>query len=489
MNEDRLIESVKAQLLACEWPSNEASYLLAVSGGPDSVCLAYIIRLLLDEITSDERPSVTIAHFDHGLRGEDSAADAAFVEALATDLNLPFVSGKAIPSDDLSGSSETWARQVRHRFFTDERAKISKDCWLLLGHHQDDLIETMIINLSRGSGLTGLASMPPVDYVRKTARPLLNISRNDIITFIKRRDLSYCHDLSNESADTWRNNIRINVIPELKLMFDDRLGDRFYSSNDIFRVEDQYLDQTTESIYKELIRTIRGESGELLYLLIPIDAFRSQHLAIRRRICRQVLSAWQGSNLDITFEAIETFNNYIESTNQTGIDLPGYLRAETTSSLLRVYKKSVIDEYRGKISIPSNTLEADLSESITLFLDKVEESLPILVENDYLTQESLPKGSEKTYNSAYVMLPKQKLSELRIRNRRIGDRLELKSGDTFYHKSLKKFMQERGLWKELRDRIILVCEDELVRWIPGMIDASVNMIDNSHDELTAIRFL
>jgi tRNA(Ile)-lysidine synthase len=165
-------------------------YVLAVSGGVDSV-------VLLDMLAKQPNLELVVAHFDHGVR-EDSASDAEFVASLAEKYNLSFETKREELGKNVS---EEIARNRRYEFL---RAVAQKhNAKLVTAHHADDVIETIAINLIRGTGWRGLASMDS-----DVLRPLTNITKDEIIRYAKANNLDWREDSTNASDDYLRNRIR-----------------------------------------------------------------------------------------------------------------------------------------------------------------------------------------------------------------------------------------------------------------------------------------
>ena len=173
-------------------------YLLAVSGGIDSV-------VLLHKLVTAGGNDLVVAHFDHGIR-EDSAADARFVEALAAQYGLPFVGRREELGEK---ASEELARRRRYAFLREEAKK--RESRLVTAHHADDVIETIAINILRGTGWRGLAVLDAADVTR----PLLTKTKQEIRDYALAHHLEWVEDSTN-SADTYlRNRLRRKVASQL----------------------------------------------------------------------------------------------------------------------------------------------------------------------------------------------------------------------------------------------------------------------------------
>lgn len=175
-------------------------YVVAVSGGVDSVALLHVLK-------GKYGIKLTVAHFDHGIR-PDSVEDRKLVQALAKKYNLPFVYHEGKLG---AGASEEQARKARYKFLNDVK-KSAKARAIITAHHQDDVLETAVHNLLRGTGRKGLASLRSSDVI---IRPLLNMSKQDIKNYAKRYRLSWREDSTNQDIRYRRNYIRHKIIPKL----------------------------------------------------------------------------------------------------------------------------------------------------------------------------------------------------------------------------------------------------------------------------------
>lgn len=175
-------------------------YLVAVSGGVDSV-------VLLHKLIEEHRHELIVAHFDHGIRG-DSAADARFVEALARGYGVPYVSKRAELGP---GASEEIARRYRYSFLQHQAAK--HEAAIVTAHHADDIIETIALNVARGTGWRGVAVLGR----EKVVRPLLQLTKRQIIDYALEHRLEWVEDSTNQEAIYVRNQLRRRIARRLEV--------------------------------------------------------------------------------------------------------------------------------------------------------------------------------------------------------------------------------------------------------------------------------
>lgn len=191
------------------WQPGE-TFIVGVSGGPDSLCLLDVLFLL----SRKHAFSLHVAHVNYHLRGEGSDLDQALVEENALGYDLPCsVLSYTKKSQALS---EEKLRDIRYAFFEKLRVKTNATS-IVIAHNQDDQAETLLLRLLRGAGLSGLAAMrPKADHI---IRPLIETSRADIETYMKERSLSFRIDKSNTNPRYFRNRIRHELLPFLEKNF------------------------------------------------------------------------------------------------------------------------------------------------------------------------------------------------------------------------------------------------------------------------------
>jgi tRNA(Ile)-lysidine synthase len=222
----------------------DARYLIGVSGGRDSVALLHwLINLGYNKLI--------VCHLNHQLRGRSSDADARFVQKLAAKYQVGFELGAAnvrALARKKKMSLEAAAREARYSFFS--RAAKRRHCHkILLAHHADDLVETFLLNLIRGAGLTGLGGMRDVSSrqihgVELTIlRPLLSIWRSDIDKYVRECHLRFREDTTNKNLAPTRNRIRNRIIPYLEKILDRNIRQNLWRTATIAAEEENWLDK------------------------------------------------------------------------------------------------------------------------------------------------------------------------------------------------------------------------------------------------------
>lgn len=193
-------------------------YLLAVSGGVDSMVLLDMVATNAGGFRDRHFAGAgwtgdfVVAHYDHGIRGEESHADADFVRDKCRQYGVRLITAQGnLPPD----TGEDKARRARYGFLCQAAKEESKnggeEAYIVTAHHQDDLLETIVMNLIRGTGWRGLAPMSRADVIR----PLIDMTKVDIVRYALEHDLDWREDKTNDSPEYWRNRLRAQVIGRL----------------------------------------------------------------------------------------------------------------------------------------------------------------------------------------------------------------------------------------------------------------------------------
>ncbi|TMG28095.1 MAG: tRNA lysidine(34) synthetase TilS, partial [Chloroflexi bacterium] len=237
--------------------------VVAVSGGPDSLALLSLLR----EIVPALPLHLAVAHFDHGWR-PDSAADRDFVAELSARWGYDFHTARA--AADLPHTEQA-ARTARYEFLRQIAATTASTA-IALGHTQDDQVETLLLHLLRGSGSRGLGAMRRRDG--DLARPLLDISRQDIETYLARLHLTPRRDPTNDDVRFTRNRLRKQLLPVIDA-FDPAARELLARTADILGEEDRFLDQHVAALPDRIAHNR--------------EAFAKLPPAIQRRVVRHLV--------------------------------------------------------------------------------------------------------------------------------------------------------------------------------------------------------
>lgn len=277
-------------------------YLIAVSGGRDSVALLYSLVDL-------GYKNLVVCHLDHRLRGRSSDADARFVERLAAKYELDFVLGstnvRALAAKKKL-SIEAAARTTRYEFFA-QAAKRKRCRTVFLAHYADDLVETFLINLFRGAGTTGLRGMREVSTRRierldlTIVRPLLGVWRNEIDKFVRAHRLKFREDASNQNLAPLRNRIRHRVIPYLEKALDRNIRQNIWRTATIAAEEENFF----ETLLPEKLSDLPA---------LAVEPLRKMSTAVQRRMLHKWLRSAKVA--DVGFDLVERVRSLLDLTNR-----------------------------------------------------------------------------------------------------------------------------------------------------------------------------
>ena len=267
--------------------------VVGVSGGPDSVCLLDILNKLRNDLDIE----LIVAHFDHGFRPDEDGNETRVVESMAVSLGLPFEMQKAGFNMEGTGSLEEMARYARYCFFNEVKDKYSARK-IATGHTLNDQAETVLMRLLRGSGASGLAGIPPVRDDR-IIRPLINLTRDEVLSYAVLKGLKYVTDSSNLETHFLRNRIRLEVLPQLKEI-QPRVIELLGQTAEIMKRDDAWMEAEATAWMEKA-----AEISQDFRVKIPLSSFKQLPEALKYRIIRNALKISGGTLRRISLQHIE----------------------------------------------------------------------------------------------------------------------------------------------------------------------------------------
>ena len=406
--------------------------LIAVSGGPDSTALLILLHALAPELGL----SLTVAHLDHGLRGETARRDACWVKKLATRLGLPCVLGNVDVKKRAAArkeSIEEAARAARYEFLirAAARMRIRK---IVLGHQADDLAETVLMRLLRGCGPEGLIAMRPVSRRGRflIVRPLLPFWRREIAVYLRSERILFRVDESNRSPRFLRNRVRMTLIPYLEKKYNPRI--------------------------KEILVQLSRLEGK--------RALRADH---QTGALKNALAAAAGPALNRRhWAALESLS---EKKNGARVSLPGGLAARKQGGRLVLIKEGAPvrpRSYRYRLSVPGavEVKEAGVKIVARLVRRPILPRVKKISFRGYWSRIPPGAGRRKVMPQLREYFDPDKVSPpLIVRSRLPGDRYRpLGPGGS---RKVKEIFIDEKIPPERRAVIPLVADAERVVWIAG----------------------
>lgn len=422
--------------------------LAGVSGGPDSIALLH----LLDSCTNRYGFELFVVHVNHRLRPE-ADGEAQYVQQFCEQKQIPFqlfAEDVADYAKKYGMSLEQAGHEVRHTCFRKaaEAWNITK---LALGHHGDDRAESVLLHLVQGCGLDGLTAMPPKDGW--LIRPFAFLQKKDLVQYCERHSLQYFTDATNLEPGCLRNQIRLEVLPQLKA-YNPQITESLLRLQESCGADADYLEQYTETLWHQY------GSREAEQAVFPADVLREQHIAMQRRILRCMYRQVRGSEQNLSFGQTEQMRQ-IAMTNDGSQELhlaDGLLFVREYNRLCVTRKLEKTSDYQ---YLWHTEQELFVPESECVFKAELD-----------LTSETA--GTEVLdVDYSRISLP------LTIRNRKPGDVLKMPFG----RKKLKDFFIDKKIPASRRDRIPVVLSGSEIIWIPGYYKADCVRISDETEQI------
>ena len=283
----KVLETIKKYNLINE----NDKIVCGVSGGPDSICMLDILRRIKEE--ENIKFELIVAHINHLIR-EEATDDELYVESYCSKYSIPFYAKRAdvvkIAEENKQGTEEA-GRAVRYEFF-DEILKKENAQKIAIAHNKNDKIETIIMNVLRGSGLQGLRGIEPKR--NNIIRPIIEIERKDIENYCEQMSLNPRIDKTNFINDCTRNKIRNIVLPYIKQEFNPNIIKTLNRLSLVITEEDEYLKEKTKEIFKNL--KISEENGRII---LDLKKFNILETIFKKRIILYTIQQTLGNTQNI----------------------------------------------------------------------------------------------------------------------------------------------------------------------------------------------
>lgn len=428
-----------------------AHILVAVSGGADSVALLHV----LISQARRKRWRLTVAHLEHGIRGKASREDAAFVKAMALSLHVPCVIGRAkVPAlaQRAGISLEMAARQARYAFLVRTARQVGADV-IATAHTANDQVETLLMKFLRGAGRAGLSGIEPSSEVSgiRVVRPLLEIARPEIETFLRAQKRDWREDETNADSAFLRNRVRHELIPLLERDFNPGLRQTLQRMRDVLAAEDEWMDDLAREILAKCRDVGGSRSGEVL----RSDVLSPYPLAARRRVIRLWLYGQGVPEEGLAFEAVSRVDHLLGRITGSGaVELSGGWKVNRHYGWLSVAAPVNVGpvSMRVRLNIPGKTVIPGWGITLTAKLCAG------------VTREK-GAGPGKLPAKASLNAELWAQRELWIRGWKAGDRMVpygMKGS-----RKIQDILVDAKVPRIERSRIPVVeCEGEIV-WIPG----------------------
>jgi len=473
--------------------SSSEPLVVAVSGGPDSVCLLHILVKLQKELNL----KLHVAHLNHQLRGAESEADARYVANLSRRLNIPAtIERRDVKAyqDQHHLSLEEAAREVRYTFLA-QVAKSIGASQAATGHTADDHIETILMHLIRGAGTRGLRGLQPSSRWQSggesltIVRPLLPVSRQETNDYCRHHRLKPRIDASNLSLSPLRNRIRHQLLPLLK-SYNPRVAEALLRTARIAADDLTFIDMEGTQLWSEIAHEQEG------IIALDKEKFLNLPSALKRHLLLTSIEKLLGNLKDIEMHHIEEMMSALTKPAGKRLILPEglifsieynrYLLGHDPEALapfpilvgesqVNIPGETVLPGWRVKATIIDTSAlkgksEGALAPSETPIPLPLDEGKGIkgmeLINNDFIAHFDFAKTGGKIF----------------VRSRRAGDHFQPLGMSQ--PKKLSEFMVDAKIPRTWRQRIPVVCSPQHILWVVGWrIDEQAKVTDSTKQVL------
>jgi tRNA(Ile)-lysidine synthase len=279
---DELLERFRTEAENAGWWRQNQGVVAAVSGGPDSMALLHLLRSL----SAERSFPLLAAHVNHRFRGAEAEAEAELAGRTAEEWGIPFRQASIdVPAyiEETGMNAQAAARSKRYEFLAETAASFGAS-HLALGHHADDQAETVLMRMLRGTGIGGLAGMPAhrKEGNLELIRPLLRITKGELLAYCERNGVPYAQDSSNASRYYFRNEVRLDLIPMLE-KYNPKLRESLIRLSDTAAADDEYMESQTEAAFSRT--AVRSGGG----FRLDRRLLQGLHVALQRRLIKLIL--------------------------------------------------------------------------------------------------------------------------------------------------------------------------------------------------------
>lgn len=456
--------------------------VLGVSGGADSVCLLFVLYRLQKELGI----RLHVVHVNHCIR-EDAKEDADYVEQLCRDMQVPFCYVERDVRElaaTQKKSEEEVGRQVRYEAFEEEARRVNSGT-IAVAHHKNDRAETMLFQLFRGSGITGMAGIREKRdcAIGKVVRPLLCLSREEIEAYLASMDVAFRTDSTNATDEYARNRIRHHILPyATENICSGTLEHLWNTAEVISELDDYLLMQEAEAEKRCVEYTVASDKKDMTAMrecVVQTDAFMEEHPAIRRAMIHELLQKIAGTAKDITYVHIQDVYNLCVTKGNRSICLPYGIEAQRSYQQVFLRKmdrnqKGDSGDFLEDVVISFEKAECREKNEICIELPGTEGEKNILQCRFFPYESSLkiPKETDCKWFD-FDRVPER----LQLRHRKVGDEIVIHdAGRNPHRKKVKDILINDKVPERERDKIwLLSSENQVLCILRGRISEDVKV--------------
>ncbi len=432
-------QTILSHALLCEGDC----VFVALSGGADSVALLHLL-LSWKKI---QRITVCAAHVNHGLRGEESDREEAFVRCLCAEKNVPLFVKKEHMKEKKKPNGlgvEAWARQLRYTFF--EQLALENDAKVATGHTASDNAETILFHAIRGSFTAGLSGISPKRG--RYIRPLLALSRQEVRAYCEKQGHAYCNDSSNEDTMYTRNLLRISAMPLLEKAHTGAEKNLYRLAEDMRELHEFLQDEARELLQaaKRKAEAVQKTPGWYIPAY-DMDTLKNAPRPVRKEAFAMLAGTCATRDSLLRMEAVLQKKQAVVQLAEGQ-----FVRLQRT--------RFIVSQVESKEAIPQ---EWPLQEGTFEFLGYYKITISVMDKSDFVKNREIIEKKDYFFLADYDKINQSCI----FRTRRLGDSFSpLGRG---VRKSIKKWMQEVEIDRELRNKLPLLVERDSgqVQWVFG----------------------
>lgn len=430
-----MLQSAYETILKYGLVSKGDSIVLGVSGGADSVALLDILCDMSDEYDL----KLYVVHVNHCLRGKDADNDQQYVETICRERNIPckvfkFDVAEIARSEHLT--SEEAGRKMRYYAFGTVANEVCANK-IATAHHMNDNTETLLFNILRGSGLTGLCGIRAIRG--KYIRPLIKTSRAQIEDYLKNKNISWCTDNTNNETFFTRNKIRHELLPYIKNNFNPSAEYALQRMSELCSDDNDFIDGTANACLSDC--TVSSDNA---HIVLNTKKFNLQHIAIKRRIIRLVLEKLSVPLKDVHMVHVDNCIKMIGSSASGAYTHVGNCKVGLEQNGIHFSTDDICENFEVLADVGSECYIPQIKSRIII--------------------KKVDKRGASSKNRVYISADEISLP-LVIRNRRNGDRIKPfgMSGE----KKLKDYFIDKKVPLSERNNIPVFVHNNKIVWIGG----------------------
>jgi tRNA(Ile)-lysidine synthase len=433
---------IKNNILEKNLISLGENILIALSGGPDSVFLFHNLRRLRETLSFN----LYASHINHMYRGKDAMHDEEFVRNLCDKYGIKlFVKRKNATeyAKELKVTEEEAGRVLRYNFFKENLREIGEGK-VALAHNLNDQAETVLQRIIRGTGIDGLSAMS--FQKDNLIRPMLNISRYEIMNYLHENNYEYCIDITNTQDIYGRNKIRLNLIPYLEQNFNPNIQSSLYRMSEAMERDKKIIEKYIESKFSEALK----EKSDMR-IVLDLNLLKALDIGEIGRIIRRGIEELKGNTVNIEMKHIDSAINLISS-GKTGkrINLTDGFTVEISYNNFIVNKTvEKVPDFEYNIVLNRLNYIEEINKTLFATVSDTEDMSEVNIKDKDIVSidYNLIKGS------------------LVARNRRPGDSM-IPCG-MMGSKKIKDIFIDLKIPKEERDTKLIIADDENIIWLEG----------------------